>query len=69
MCYNVCATGSHLIKGADCMVSSKELLALLRLLAQLTHEDKMLLLNYLSAQGDTADSSMPSVFSRDEVEE
>lgn len=51
------------------MVSSKELLALLRLLAQLSHEDKMLLLNYLSAQEDTEGSSMPSAFSQAEVEE
>ena len=50
-------------------MSSKELLAVLRLLAQLSQEDKMLLFNYLSAQGDTEDSLLPCVFSLDATEE
>lgn len=38
------------------MVSSKELLVILRLLAAVTHEDKEIMLNYLSCQQDSEDN-------------
>lgn len=50
-------------------MSSKELLVVLRLLAQLSHEEKMMLLNYLSGQEDNEGSLSPSVFSPDATEE
>lgn len=45
------------------MVSSKELSEILRLLLFVAHEDKEILLNYLSFQQDSGDSSWHPSFS------
>lgn len=49
------------------MVSSKELLVILRLLATVTRENKQIMLNYLSCQQDSEDNLEHPAFSLEEA--
>lgn len=67
--YNGDTAGSYFTKGAGIMVSSKELGALLRLLANVPVADKPQALNYLRSLQDSGDSLAPLVSSQAKAEE